>query len=223
MIRPGLVIFDCDGVLVDSELIDARIRSECFRVEGFPITAEDLQESPGISGVGLAEMIRRRFGRPLPEGFMQATRAKIMSAFTDELRAIEGISELLGSLTMPLSVASNSHLDRVRHSLEVTGLLQFFDPHVFSAIMVERGKPAPDLFLFAAERLNVSPADCLVVEDSVHGIIAGQAAGMEVVGFCGGSHCQTDHSEHLIGAGCERVFARMSEIGEFLCSLDPSQ
>ena len=220
MIRPGLVIFDCDGVLVDSELIGARIWTECLRAEGFPITAEDLQESPGISGVGLAEMIRRRFGRPLPEGFMQATRAKIMSAFTDELRAIEGISELLGSLTMPLSVASNSHLDRVRHSLEVTGLLQFFDPHVFSAIMVERGKPAPDLFLFAAERLNVSPADCLVVEDSVHGIIAGQAAGMEVVGFCGGSHCQTDHSEHLIGAGCERVFARMSEIGEFLCSLD---
>src|SRR5215469_7266330 len=127
-------------------------------------------------------MIRRRFDRPLPEGFMQATRAKIMSVFTDELRAIEGIHELLGSLTMPLCVASNSHLDRVRHSLEVTELLQFFDPHVFSAIMVERGKPAPDPFLFAAQRLNVSPADCLVVEDSVHGIIAAQAAGMEAVG-----------------------------------------
>ena len=168
-------------------------------------------------------MILRRFGRPLPEGFMQATRAKIMSAFTDELRAIEGISELLRSLTMRVCVASNSHLDRVRHSLEVTGLLQFFDPHVFSAIMVERGKPAPDLFLFAAERLNVSPADCLVVEDSVHGIVAAQAAGMEVVGFCGGSHCQIGHTDRLIGAGCERVFARMSEVGDFLCSLDPHQ
>ena len=223
MIRPGLVIFDCDGVLVDSELIDARIRSECFRAEGFPITAEDLQESPGISGAGLAEMIWRRFGRPLPEGFMQATRAKIMSAFTGELRAIEGISELLGSLTMRVCVASNSHLDRVRHSLEVTGLLQFFDPHVFSAVMVDRGKPAPDLLLFAAERLNVSPADCLVVEDSVHGIVAAQAAGMEVVGFCGGSHCKTGHTERLIGAGCNRVFARTSEIGEFLFPLDPRQ
>ena len=176
MIRPGLVIFDCDGVLVDSELIDARIRSECFRAEGFPITAEDLQETPGISGAGLAKIIRMRFGRPLPEGFMQATRAKIMSAFTEELRAIEGISELLGSLTTRVCVASNSHLDRVRHSLEITQLLRFFDPHVFSAIMVERGKPAPDLFLFAADRLNVSPAHCLVVEDSVHGIVAAQAA-----------------------------------------------
>ena len=154
---------------------------------------------------------------------MQATRAKIISAFTDELRAIEGISELLRSLTMRVCVASNSHVDRVLHSLEVTGLLQFFDPHVFSAILVERGKPAPDLFLFAAGRLNVSPADCLVVEDSVHGIVAAQAAGMEVVGFCGGSHCQPGHSEHLIGAGCKRVFARMSEIGELLCSLNPGQ
>ena len=223
MIRPGLVIFDCDGVLVDSELIDARIRSECFRAEGFPITLEDLQASSGISGAGLAEMIRRRFGRPLLEGFMQATRAKIMTAFTDELRAIEGVSELLGSLTMQVCVASNSHLDRVRHSLEVTGLFQFFDPYVFSAIMVERGKPAPDLFLLAAELLNVSPAECLVVEDSVHGIIAAQAAGMEVVGFCGGSHCQTGHTELLIGAGCKRVFARMSEIGDSLSSLDPCQ
>jgi HAD superfamily hydrolase (TIGR01509 family) len=221
--RPGLVIFDCDGVLVDSEHIGARIWSECLRAEGFPITLEDLRESSGISGAALAEMIRRRFGRPLPEGFMQATRAKIMSAFTDELRAIEGISELLLSLTTRLCVASNSHLDRVRHSLEVTGLLQFFEPHVFSAIMVERGKPAPDLFLFAAQQLNVSPADCLVIEDSVHGITAAQAAGMEVVGFCGGSHCQTGHSERLIGAGCKRVFARMNEIGEFFRSLKPRQ
>ena len=89
--------------------------------------------------------------------------------------------------------------------------------------MVERGKPAPDLFLLAAERLNVSPAGCLVVEDSVHGIIAAQAAGMEVVGFCGGSHCQIGHTDRLIGAGCKRVFARMSEVGEFLCSLNPHQ
>ena len=181
MIRPGLVIFDCDGVLVDSELNGVRIWGECLRAEGFPIPLEDLQESSGISGADVAKMIRRRFGRPLPEGFMQATRAKIISAFTDELRAIEGISELLRSLTMRLCVASNSHLDRVRHSLEVTGLLQFFDPHVFSAILVERGQTCSRPVSFCCERLNFSPADCLVVEDSVHGIIAAQAAGVEVV------------------------------------------
>jgi HAD superfamily hydrolase (TIGR01509 family) len=219
--RPDLVIFDCDGVLVDSELIDARIRSECLRAEGFAVTPQELAEHPGISGADLVAMIERRFGRPLPEGFMKNTRAKIMSVFTDELKAIDGVCELLGSLDMPVCVATNSHTDRVRHSLEVTGLWRFFEPHVFSATMVSRGKPAPDLFLFAAERRDVSRANCLVVEDSTHGIMAAQAAGMEVVGFCGGSHCRIGHGERLLGAGCRQVFARMSELGEFLHSLDP--
>jgi beta-phosphoglucomutase-like phosphatase (HAD superfamily) len=123
--RPDLVIFDCDGVLVDSELIDARIRSQCLRAEGFAVTAQELAEHPGISGANLVAMIERRFGRPLPEGFMKNTRAKIMSVFTDELRAIDGVCELLGSLNMPVCVATNSHTDRVRHSLEVTGLWRF--------------------------------------------------------------------------------------------------
>jgi len=218
--RPDLVIFDCDGVLVDSELIDARVRSECLRAEGFAVTAQELAEHPGISGANLIAMIERRFERSLPEGFMKEAREKIMSVFTDGLRAIDGVGELLGSLNTPVCVATNSHTDRVRHSLEVTGLWRFFEPHVFSAMMVARGKPAPDLFLFAAERLNVSPANCLVVEDSVHGIMAAQAAGLEVVGFCGGSHCRIGHADHLLGAGCKQVFARMNELGEFLHSLD---
>src|SRR3954452_17816412 len=129
MSYPGIVIFDCDGVIVDSEVIDARIRSECFRTEGFPITVQELADHSGISRAGLIELVQSRFGGPLPEEFMEATRAKIMSAFTDELQAIEGVSELLRSLTMPVCVASNSYPDRLRHSLEVTGLWQFFDPH----------------------------------------------------------------------------------------------
>lgn len=215
---PGLVIFDCDGVLVDSELIDARIRSESFQAEGFPVTVEDLRSHSGISGAGMGDMILERFGRPMPEDFMQATRAKIMRAFTDELRAIEGVAELLAALSTPICVATNSHPDRVRHSLEVTGLLRFFDPHVFSAFMVERGKPAPDLFLFAADKFGVAPADCLVTEDSVHGVTAARAAGMDVIGFCGGSHCQPGHAERLIAAGCGHVFAGMREVREFLLS-----
>ena len=223
MSYPRLIIFDCDGVLVDSEVIDARIRSECFQAEGFPITVQELAEHSGISRAGLIELVQSRFGRPLPEGFMETTRAKIMSTFTDELRAIEGVSELLRSLAIPVCVASNSYPDRVRHALEVTGLWQFFDPHVFSAAMVKRGTPAPDLFLFAANRLNVSPADCLVIEDSAHGTVAAQAAGMAVVGFCGGSHCSIGHAERLLGAGCMRVFAQMSELGGFVRSLNPNQ
>ena len=212
---PGLLIFDCDGVLVDSERIDARIRSECFQAAGFIVTMEDLLANPGTSRAGLAEMILQRFGRPIPEGFMEATRAKILSVFTDELRAIDGVAHLLDSLSMPICVASNSHPDRIRHSLEVTGLWQFFDPHVFSASMVNRAKPAPDLFLFAAQRLNTAPGDCLVVEDSVNGVMAARAAGMEVLGFFGGSHCQAEHADRLLSAGCTRVFARMGEIRDF--------
>jgi HAD superfamily hydrolase (TIGR01509 family) len=203
-------------VLVDSELIDARIRAECFQAEGFSVTVEDLHSHSGISGAGLAEMILKRFGRPMPEGFMQATRAQIMRAFTDELRAIEGVAELLASMTVPVCVATNSHPDRVRHSLKVTGLLRFFDPHVFSAFMVDRGKPAPDLFLFAADKFGVAPNRCLVLEDSVHGVTAARAAGMEVIGFSGGSHCRPGHAERLFAAGCGRVFAKMSEVRGFL-------
>jgi HAD superfamily hydrolase (TIGR01509 family) len=215
VIARRLVIFDCDGVLVDSELIDARIRSECLIAAGFPVTAEELANDPGVSGARLVEKIERRFGR-LPEGFMQTTRAKIMHAFTDELRAIDGISELLRSLDLPVCVASNGHIDRLRHSLAVTGLSQFFEPHVFSAMMVSRGKPAPDLFLLAANRLGVSPGACLVVEDSIHGVMAARAAGMEVVGFNGASHCPDGHAERLREAGCHQVFARMVQLGDFL-------
>jgi len=220
MSQPSLIIFDCDGVLVDSEHIDARIRSECFQAAGFVVTMQDLLANPGKSRAGLEEMIERRFGRPIPEGFMEETRAKILTAFTDELRAIDGVSQLLGSLSVPVCVASNSHPDRIRHSLEITDLWRFFDPHVFSAFMVTRAKPAPDLFLFAAERLSIAPGDCLVVEDSVNGITAARAAGMEVIGFCGGSYCRPDHVDRLLSAGCTRVFARMSEVQEFLHSLN---
>jgi HAD superfamily hydrolase (TIGR01509 family) len=220
MVCPGLVIFDCDGVLVDSELIDMRIRSERLRAAGFPITAQVLADARS-SGTSLTATIEERFGRSLPTGFMEATRAEIMRTFTDELRAIDGVGDLLRALDIPTCVASNSHPDRVRHSLEVTALWQFFDPHVFSAAMVPQGKPAPDLFLLAAERLNVPPALCLVVEDSTHGVIAAWAAGMEVVGFCGGSHCREGHADRLLRAGSGRVFSGMADLSEFLARLEP--
>ena len=146
MSYPSLIIFDCDGVLVDSEVVDARIRSECFRMEGFPITAQELAEHSGISRAGLVELVEGRFGSPLPEGFMETTRAKIMTAFTDELQAIDGVSDLLRSLTIPVCVASNSYPDRVRHSLEVTDLWQFFDPHVLAPRWLNAENRLPTFF-----------------------------------------------------------------------------
>jgi HAD superfamily hydrolase (TIGR01509 family) len=129
---------------------------------------------------------------------------------------MNGIKELLSGLPTPRCVASNGHLDRVRHRLTLTGLLPFFDPHVFSAIQVAHGKPAPDLFLFAAERLGAAPEACIVIEDSIPGVEAAVAAGMPVVGFCGGGHCPVGHAERLGAAGCVRVFARMPDLAAYL-------
>jgi HAD superfamily hydrolase (TIGR01509 family) len=212
-----LVIFDCDGVLVDSELIFARVLGECLVEADFPATtAEALMLGFGKNRATLCDAVESRFGRPLSDEFFETMRARTALVLERELRPIPGVEELLNTLPLPRCVASNGHLERVRERLTLTGLLRFFDPHVFSAIQVVAGKPAPDLFLFAAERLGMPPEGCIVVEDSVAGVAAAVAAGMPVVGFCGGSHCPDDHADRLIAAGCSQVFARMAELAAFL-------
>ncbi len=127
-----------------------------------------------------------------------------------------GVEALLNALPTARCVASNGHLDRVRDRLALTGLLRFFDPHVFSATQVASGKPAPDLFRLAARRLGAHPASCIVVEDSVIGVAAAVAAGMPVLGFCGGSHCSDGHADQLVAAGCSQVFAEMADLADYL-------
>jgi HAD superfamily hydrolase (TIGR01509 family) len=168
----------------------------------------------------LTAEIEARFGRTLPHGFFETFRTQVDVAFAGELTAIPGIEDLLAALPAPRCVASNSHLDRVRHALLLTRLLPLFDPHVFSASQVERGKPAPDLFLFAARQFDAPREHCIVVEDSTVGVEAAVAAGMPVVGFCGGGHCPADHADRLIAAGCSRVFARMPDLAAFLCGAE---
>jgi HAD superfamily hydrolase (TIGR01509 family) len=129
---------------------------------------------------------------------------------------MEGMLELLTALKLMRCVASNSPIDRVRHALTITGLLPYLDPYIYNAAMVARGKPAPDLYLFAAAKHGVRPEDCLVIEDSLSGVAAAHAAGMPVVGFVGGSHIQLGHAEAMRNAGCAFVFSRMSEVASFL-------
>jgi HAD superfamily hydrolase (TIGR01509 family) len=213
-----LVIFDCDGVLVDSEIIFGRILGECMIAADFPITVGEARLLGfGKNRLTLTAEVEARFGRSLPDGFFETFRAHVDIAFERELVAIPGIEELLTALPAPRCVASNSHLDRVRHALSITRLLPHFDPHVFSASQVTHGKPAPDLFLFAARQFGAQPADCIVIEDSATGVAAAIAAGMPVIGFCGGSHCGSDHADQLIAAGCTQVFARMPDVTAFLC------
>jgi HAD superfamily hydrolase (TIGR01509 family) len=214
---PDLVIFDCDGVLVDSEVISNRIFMESFAELGIAFTLEEMMAfGVGKNAVTLAAAIEREFGVTLPAGFIEGRRARIMAAFTTELRPIDGIPELLAALGLNRCVASNSHIRRVRHALTTTGLMPHLEPHIYTPALVAQGKPAPDLFLYAAKQHNVRPERCLVIEDSLSGVVAAKAAGMPVIGFVGGSHCRPGHADTMRDAGCVEVFAQMADVAVFL-------
>jgi HAD superfamily hydrolase (TIGR01509 family) len=214
---PELIIFDCDGVLVDSELIFARILAERLTAIDFPTTIDQaITLGFGKNRATLSAAVALQFGRALPDTFFETFAARSATAFEHELTPVPGVEELLATLSRARCVASNGHLDRVRQRLSVTRLLPFFEPHVFSASQVAFGKPAPDLFLFAAQRLGAAPEGCIVVEDSIPGVEAAVAAGMPVVGFCGGGHCPDGHAERLSAAGCVQVFARMPDLAAYL-------
>jgi HAD superfamily hydrolase (TIGR01509 family) len=222
---PELVIFDCDGVLLDSEIIFARVLAECLEREGFPAIgpAEALALGFGKHRDSLLEAVETRFGRKLPPGFIETMRERSAAVFAHELQPMAGIAELLAGLATPRCVASNGHHERVRQRLALAGLLHFFEPHVFGASQVARGKPAPDLFLFAAARLGARPGRCLVIEDSPTGVVAAGAAGMTAVGFCGGSHCPAGHAETLLAAGAAHVFRHAAELAVQLAAIVPAR
>ena len=209
----GLVVFDCDGVLVNSEVIAARVLSRELVAIGFPLTPEDcLARYTGISLPSVVARIEDEWGHKVPVDFLDRLRRRDSQAFRDELRAIPHVGEVAAGIRVPKCVASSGRLAKIRLTLSLTGLLELFDPHLFSAEMVAHGKPAPDLFLFAATKMGVEPASSLVVEDSKAGVRAGLAAGMRVLGFVGGAHCRPGHDATLAAAGAERIFADMRDL-----------
>jgi len=187
-----LVIFDCDGVLVDSEPLAMRVLLEGLAAAGCAIDeATAYERFLGRSLASMQAVVRNELGVELSQEQLEAMRLRLFEVYRQELAPIPGIIETLDRLTLPRCVASSSHSERLRFSLEVTGLLARFAPHLFSASMVARGKPAPDLFLHVAEQMGVAPANCLVVEDSRAGIEAAKRAGMRVFGFVGGGHARS--------------------------------
>jgi HAD superfamily hydrolase (TIGR01509 family) len=187
-----LVIFDCDGVLVDSEPLAMRVLLEGLAAAGCAIDeAAAYDRFLGRSLASMQAVLRNERGVELSQEQLEAMRLRLFEVYRQELVPIPGIVSALDQLTIPRCVASSSQSERLRFSLEVTGLLPRFTPHLFSASMVARGKPAPDLFLYVAERMAVAPVDCLVVEDSAAGIEAAKRAGMRVFGFVGGSHARS--------------------------------
>lgn len=186
--RPGLVIFDCDGVLIDSETISARVLVELAAEAGIGFDAAYVREHfLGRSFPTVARTIREAFGLDLPTDFEARYRARLLERFEAELRPTEGVVEMLERLAVRACVATSSSPPRAARSLAIAGLDRLL-PDVFTASLVPRGKPAPDLFLHAAQAMGVAPGDCLVIEDSCPGLIAARAAGMEVAFFAGGSH-----------------------------------
>jgi HAD superfamily hydrolase (TIGR01509 family) len=216
----SLLIFDCDGVLIDSEMIGCATESAYLAELGIAVSAEELVERYlGIStAVMVADLESRYGGTPpgLPRDFADTLRQRVATAFATNLRPMPGIEAVLASLPARRCVASSSAPERLRHSLQLTGLLAQFEPHIFSATQVARGKPAPDLFLFAAARMSAMPEDCVVIEDSLPGVQAAVAAGMRVIGFTGGSHCRPGHAERLRAAGAWAVCAAMAEVSAVL-------
>lgn len=213
-----LVIFDCDGVLIDSEVLACRIDAAVFTEGGFPITAEEIaRRFVGRSAAQMFAEIEAGFGRPLPVSLRAEVKERLNAALASEVEAMPGVQALLDRLPLPACVASSSDPARLEISLGRAGLYDRFHPHIYSAVQVERGKPAPDLFLYAAERLGAAPAACVVIEDSPAGVAAGIAAGMTVVGFTGGGHCGPDHAAVLRAAGAGEVVSSMADLEALLC------
>ncbi|MCA1456104.1 HAD family hydrolase [Bradyrhizobium sp. BRP22] len=210
---PDLIIFDCDGVLVDSEVISCRAHAEVLTRHGYPITSEQVFERFLGRSTRQANLeVEAELGRSLPDDFHTQLQDELFRSFEADLQAVPHIHAALDEIAQPVCVASSGSPQRMRVSLGRTALYDRFAPNIFSALQVKNGKPAPDLFLFAAEQMGVPPERCLVIEDSIAGIAAARAAGMAVLGFCGGSHCGAGHAEALHAAGATMTFADMREL-----------
>jgi HAD superfamily hydrolase (TIGR01509 family) len=185
MSRFDLVIFDCDGVLVDSERLAVRTEAEILSSLGWPLTEADIVERfVGRSATYMHQEIERHLGRSID--WDAEFEPRYREVFERELVSVPGITEALDVITTPMCVASSGSHDKMRFTLGKTGLLDRFDGRIFSVDQVAHGKPAPDIFLFAAETMGAAPDRCAVVEDSASGVTAGLAAGMAVFAFAGG-------------------------------------
>ena len=205
--RFELVIFDCDGVLVDSERIAVRVEAEFLGELGWPLTeAEVVERFMGRTAEYMDEAIEAQLGSLLPRDWKDQFQRRYREAFS-ELVQVDGVLEALDQITTPTCVASSGSHDKLRFTLGHTGLYERFEGRIFSGYEVANGKPAPDLFLHAAARMGAEPARCAVVEDTLFGVQAARAAGMRVFGYAGG----LSSPERLAGEGTV-VFSDMREL-----------
>jgi HAD superfamily hydrolase (TIGR01509 family) len=208
-----LLIFDCDGVLVDSEVIAFDVLAQMLASLGKPLSiAECRRRFMGRRTPDVLAEIEGELGHPIPAETGARMKALLFERFRRELRPVAGVKEALACVSPSICVASSSAPDRIALSLDVTGLAPFFGAHVFSAEQVAHGKPAPDLFLFAARSMNVATSDSIVIEDSPTGVLAARRAGMGAIGFAGASHADASLEASLHAAGADIVITRMADL-----------
>ena len=204
-----LVIFDFDGVLVDSEILACQAWSDWLMRMGIPVTLQDMVEKyTGQTVSRIKTRIENEYDATLPDGFLDEINPHVEELFAQKLQAVPRAHDFVRHLPCPVCIASGSTLESISKCLGYTKLDEFFraGTNVYSAWTVKHGKPAPDIFLLAAEKSGVSPEKCLVIEDSVAGVTAGVAAGMTVFGFTGASHCTPKQADLLKEAGATSVF-----------------
>jgi len=210
-----LVIFDCDGVLIDSEIIAAEVEAEAYRKLGFDVSVtEYCARFSGLSHDRIRELVEEELGHAVPDGFDDERYAAFRARMDMDLKMIEGAHDVLDAIDYPRCICSNSQADYLRTYLSKFDLFDRFRPYVFSARDVRDGKtkPEPDVFLHAADEFEADPGACCVIEDSAHGVTAAKAAGMRVIGFTGASHTFPGHADALTDAGAETVVNRLKDV-----------
>ena len=221
MAPPKLVIFDCDGVLVDSELLTSRAVQRVLARYGLRLPLDELRAGfHGVSNDNIQDIVLAHWGVRLPDDIVDLVEDAERIAVEGGLRAIHGVADAVRSVVASgtaICVGSNGSPDAIAQRLKLTGLYPWFEGRLFSAAMVARGKPCPDVFLHAAETMGFPPSDCVVIEDSDTGIQAGLAAGMRVLGFAAGWDAAT-----AFPAGVER-FTNMASLPALLGLNEPGR
>jgi HAD superfamily hydrolase (TIGR01509 family) len=216
-----LLICDCDGVIIDSEIVCDRILMDMLR-EAYPgrDLAPALAGSFGLQTSDILERLARHLDEALPPGFFERLDQAIVETLEREAAPIRGVREALEQVRLPIAVASNSSRDWIELSVERAGLAARIGGAIFSADRVARPKPAPDVYLLAARESGVAPARCLVVEDSETGVAAALAAGMSVIGFTGASHIPAHHPDRLRALGARQIVESMDRLPGVVAALD---
>lgn len=215
-----LIIYDCDGTLIDSEHIAGAVCAAALTRIGVPMTKEMFNARfTGIPAHETWAILSREIPTPLPDGFNATIDAEIHRRFEDELTAIDGVREAVIAIGGRRGVASSTRLEPLRKNLSATGLIDLFDPHVYSASQVARGKPAPDVFLFAASQIGADPEHVIVIEDSVAGVTAARRAGMAVIGFTGANNGVAGLDRRLADAGARLVVDHMRALPAAVAAL----